>query len=135
MRLGVPLSATRSEIIAAYRVAALKHHPDRGGSSAAFAAVRESFEVLEQHVTPRVYQPASLKSHGRDTNDWSGLWPMLGSVVLPTAVGLGVGIRLMYVGGERSELRAGGISRVTVAEPVPVVRVQVDGAQKHAQSH
>lgn len=40
----------------------------------------------------------------------------MGAVVLPTAVGLGVGIRLMYLGGERQGLRAGGTSRIILLE-------------------
>lgn len=40
----------------------------------------------------------------------------MSAVVLPTAVGLGVGIRLIYLGGERRGLRAGGNSRIDVLE-------------------
>lgn len=40
----------------------------------------------------------------------------MGAVVLPAAIGLGVGIRLMYVGSERKGLRAGGTSRVVLLE-------------------
>lgn len=113
-RLGLHPSATRAELAAAYRAAALRHHPDKGGSATAFAEIKESYEILERYSGPRAYQPASLRyAHSRG-GDWDGIWGILGSVVLPTAVGLGVGIRLMYVGGERGGLRAGGTSRISL---------------------
>lgn len=115
LRLGLSPSvtpATRAQLSAAYRAAALKHHPDRGGSASAFAAIRESYEFLDAHArASRPYQPASLRSFARP-NYSSDNWALFGSVLLPSAVGLAVGIRLMYTGSERSGLRAGGTSRV-----------------------
>jgi hypothetical protein len=43
--LGVAQGATAEEIKRAFRVAALRTHPDRGGDEAAFIEVRRAFEV------------------------------------------------------------------------------------------
>lgn len=50
--LGVPLEATNDEIRAAYKRAAMKHHPDRGGSSEAFQAVQDAYTALQNRVCP-----------------------------------------------------------------------------------
>ena len=44
--LGVPSSASRDEIKAAYRVAVRTAHPDAGGDHDTFALVSEAWEVL-----------------------------------------------------------------------------------------
>lgn len=115
-RLGLSPGASRAQLSAAYRAAALKYHPDCGGDGAAFAAIRESYDAIL--ATPLGgYTPASLRSFRQDAaRDWEGIWGIMGAVVLPSAVGLGVGIRLMYTGSERSGLRAGGTSRVVVRD-------------------
>jgi curved DNA-binding protein CbpA len=46
--LGVPRGAGEAEIHAAYRAAVRRTHPDAGGSSAAFEAVQQAYEVLRQ---------------------------------------------------------------------------------------
>lgn len=45
--LGVPDSAGGEEIKKAYRSLAMKHHPDRGGDTAAFQAINEAYAALE----------------------------------------------------------------------------------------
>ena len=44
--LGVPRGADDAQIHAAYRAAVRRTHPDAGGSSTAFEAVQEAYEVL-----------------------------------------------------------------------------------------
>lgn len=111
-RLGLQPGATRTEIAAAYRAAALRSHPDRGGDAVAFAAVRDSYDAILRSMVQ--HQPASLRSFSQGKGDWDGIWGILGAVVLPSAVGMGVGIRLMVSGGEREGLRAGGTSRIYI---------------------
>ncbi len=44
--LGVPRTATSEEIRKAYKRKAMATHPDRGGSTEAFTAVKSAFELL-----------------------------------------------------------------------------------------
>ncbi|CAN8070362.1 unnamed protein product [Agarophyton chilense] len=121
LRLGVSAPVTRAQLAAAYRAAALKHHPDRGGSATEFAAIHESYQILcRQGIGGAAYEPASLRSFTNSTpSDSSTVWGILGTIVLPTAVGMGVGIRMMYNGGERDGLRAGGTSRLVISDSPP----------------
>lgn len=50
--LGISPGATDDEIRAAYKRAAMKHHPDRGGSSEAFQAVQDAYAALQNRVCP-----------------------------------------------------------------------------------
>ena len=50
--LGVSPEATDDEIRAAYKRAAMKHHPDRGGSPEAFQAVQDASAALQNRVCP-----------------------------------------------------------------------------------
>lgn len=50
--LGVSPGATNDEIRAAYRRAAMKHHPDRGGSLEAFQAVQDAYAALQNRTCP-----------------------------------------------------------------------------------
>jgi curved DNA-binding protein CbpA len=43
--LGVPKDATYKDIKKAFRKAALKHHPDRGGDADKFKEVNAAYEV------------------------------------------------------------------------------------------
>lgn len=116
-RLGLNPGASRAQLGAAYRAAALKYHPDRGGDATSFAAIQESYEAILATSRP-AYSPASMHSHAGPAaaGDWADMWGIMGAVILPSAVGLAVGIRLMYTGADRSGLRAGGTSRVVVRE-------------------
>jgi len=49
--LGVNPGASSDEIKSAYRKAAFKSHPDRGGSAAAFRKVNEAYDKLKQSVS------------------------------------------------------------------------------------
>lgn len=44
--LGVKQNATTDEIKKAYRILAMKHHPDRGGDETQFKKISEAYEVL-----------------------------------------------------------------------------------------
>jgi DnaJ family protein A protein 2 len=44
--LGVEKNATQAEIKKAYRKAAIKHHPDKGGDEAMFKSVNEAYDAL-----------------------------------------------------------------------------------------
>lgn len=50
--LGVPPEATYKEIRAAYRRAAMRCHPDRGGSLEAFQAVQRAYAELQKRACP-----------------------------------------------------------------------------------
>lgn len=65
--LGVPRDAAPDDIRRAYRALAKQHHPDTGpaGSSAAFAAVAEAYEVLSDPAARRAYDE-SLASAAAD---------------------------------------------------------------------
>jgi hypothetical protein len=53
--LGVDPRAPAAEVKAAYRAAALRLHPDRGGAAPAFAAARHAYEVLSDPRRRAVY--------------------------------------------------------------------------------
>lgn len=46
--LGVDLTASPEDVRTAYRNAAMQHHPDRGGSQDAMAAINEAWEQAQQ---------------------------------------------------------------------------------------
>ena len=50
--LGIQPGATKDEIRAAYKRAAMKHHPDRGGSPKAFQDVQEAYTALQDRICP-----------------------------------------------------------------------------------
>jgi curved DNA-binding protein len=47
--LGVPKTASAEEIKKAYRKAAMKHHPDRGGDQARFKEINEAYDILSDN--------------------------------------------------------------------------------------
>lgn len=107
---------TRAQIAEAYRTAALKHHPDRGGCGPTFAAITDSYNALINHSeNPYGFRPASLRSYvDRDeTNRFSAgpLAGVVGALIFPTIIGVALGVHLIYFGREREGLRAGGTSR------------------------
>jgi curved DNA-binding protein len=53
--LGVPRSATASEIKKAYRKLAREHHPDAGGDESKFKEINEAYEVLSDDKKREMY--------------------------------------------------------------------------------
>ena len=47
--LGVPKTATQDDIRKAFRKAAMKHHPDRGGDQAKFKEINEAHDILSDN--------------------------------------------------------------------------------------
>lgn len=122
-RLGLkPGGATHAEVTAAYRAMALRHHPDVGGSTEEFAAVQAARDALlrvpersfQELGSLRMYRYRGSRENAADK------WGLLGAVVLPTALGMVVGLRLLYVDtGNLTEgrgVRAGGNSRVRLSD-------------------
>ena len=50
--LGIEPDASDDQIRAAYRRAAMKHHPDRGGSPEEFQRIQAAYEKLQTRVCP-----------------------------------------------------------------------------------
>lgn len=53
--LGVPRTATQSEIKKAFRKLARKHHPDAGGDEVKFKEINEAYEVLSDEKKRELY--------------------------------------------------------------------------------
>lgn len=50
--LGISPEASNDEVRLAYKRAAMKHHPDRGGDPTEFAKVKQAFEALQRRPCP-----------------------------------------------------------------------------------
>lgn len=59
--LGVPKTATTSEIKKAFRKAAMKHHPDRGGDAETFKKVNAAYEVLQDDQKREIYDKYGME--------------------------------------------------------------------------
>jgi hypothetical protein len=70
--LGVQRDADALEIRRAYKRAALRCHPDRGGSAADFEAVNEAFSVLSDDSRKRQYDATSSADAARPAWDQAG---------------------------------------------------------------
>lgn len=136
-RLGLSPGATRAEVAAAFRARALREHPDVGGCASAFAELRAARDAL---LAPGVgsWEPASIRMYryrGRGAHA-TDKFALLGSVVLPTGLGMLVGLQLLYRDdGNRVEgagVRAGGNSRVRI-DDLPVA-TQAQDAGGDAES-
>jgi hypothetical protein len=120
--LNLPAGASREDIQAAFREAALKFHPDvgEGGCAANFSRARVARDALLSSTRPG-YGPngASLRMYRYPGSQYraSDKWSLIASVLLPTACGMVVGFRLLYLDTGNDPLnggvRAGGNSRVT----------------------
>lgn len=128
-RLGLSPGATRDEVVAAFRACALREHPDVGGCAASFQEVQAARDaLLACPVSAR--EPASVRMYryrGRGEHVADKL-SLLGSVVVPTGLGMLVGLRLLYQDdGNRVDgtgVRAGGNSRVRMSELRPPGHLQ-----------
>jgi DnaJ family protein A protein 2 len=63
-RLGVSRGASQDEIKRGYRKEALKHHPDRGGDTAAFQKIEEANSVLSNPERKAMYDATGSVSEG-----------------------------------------------------------------------
>lgn len=72
-RLGVERTATDRELAAAYRRAARRHHPDKGGSQAAFAAVEEAYRVLRAADSRSAYDARLRLDASEPCVDWENV--------------------------------------------------------------
>lgn len=128
-RLGLrppPPAHSRADVVAAYRAAALRAHPDRGGCASDFAALTASYEaVLNAGANARVYAPASTRVYGARANRTAGEGShVLLAMLLPAALLAGVSARAVLAARvDRPGLRAGGTSRFTPP-------LDTDGARK-----
>ena len=70
--LGVPKTASADDIKKAFRKAAMKHHPDRGGDQARFKEINEAYDILsdnekrkllDQGIDPNNPNQRSYRSH------------------------------------------------------------------------
>lgn len=66
--LGVQRNATQDEIKKAYRSAAMKHHPDRGGDEKKFKEISEAYDVLSDPKKKEIFDlggnPNQQGGHG-----------------------------------------------------------------------
>lgn len=122
-RLGLtPGNATHADVTAAYRALALRHHPDVGGSASAFAELQAARDALLTAPQGAGGELGSLRMYRYRGNSEcaSDKWGLLGAVVFPTALGMLVGLRLLYVDNgnvtDGRGVRAGGNSRVRLAD-------------------
>lgn len=70
--LGVSRSATDEEIKKAYRKAALKHHPDKGGDEATFKKINEAYQVLSDKQKRSQYDQFGSTFDGAGASGFSG---------------------------------------------------------------
>ena len=61
---------TQAHLKSAYHKAALKHHPDRGGTQAGFQRVKQAFDVLSDSNRKHLYD-----TQGEDVGDLSEVDP------------------------------------------------------------
>lgn len=62
--LGVPKTATESEIKQAYRKLAAQHHPDRGGDTAKFQQIQQAYDTLGNAENRSRYDNPGSQFHG-----------------------------------------------------------------------
>jgi len=70
--LGVPRSASASEIKKAYRKLAREHHPDTGGDEAKFKEINEAYEVLSDDKKRDMYDQYGTANENQIPTGWGG---------------------------------------------------------------
>ena len=81
--LGVSEKATAEEIKKAYRKAALKHHPDKGGDEETFKEVSKAYNVLSDPEQRKLYD-AYGKAGMDGSAAWSSSFPQGGGGGMPS---------------------------------------------------
>lgn len=79
--LGVPKTATETEIKKAFRKKALEHHPDKGGDEAIFKEVNAAYEVLGNAEKRELYDKHGLegvKNGGGGMGGFEDIFSMFG---------------------------------------------------------
>lgn len=87
--LGVARHASADQVRRAWRIQARQHHPDHGGSSAAFLALNEAYRILMTQASTDPPSPAGV-AHGQPSRrpaqreaqikvDWTVAPPAMGS--------------------------------------------------------
>lgn len=71
-RLGISRDASQDEIKRSYRKEALKHHPDRGGDTAAFQKIEEAHGILSNPERKAMYDATGSISEGPSFNPFGG---------------------------------------------------------------
>ena len=65
---------TTTEVKQAWRLAAAKHHPDRGGDAAEFNRLRQAYdEALEEAERPKVCTVCGGNGRVQHNNGWGGI--------------------------------------------------------------
>lgn len=70
--LGVPRTATASEIKKAFRKLARTHHPDTGGDEAKFKEINEAYEVLSDEKKRKLYDQYGTANENQIPQGWNG---------------------------------------------------------------
>ena len=108
--LGVGANATSEEIRAAYRRAALQHHPDRGGTAANFHHIKTAAAILLEQQ-PADPDPQSRKSREQWMRDLDRLARLI--VESPDAED----VLSLLLGAERSRaVRVGAAALIVVSD-------------------
>jgi curved DNA-binding protein len=89
--LGVQRNATDDEIKRAYRKAAMKHHPDRGGDQARFQEIQEAYATLSDpqrrqqydHPQVRINVNGNPFQNGGSPFDFDSIFEMFGARMNP----------------------------------------------------
>jgi curved DNA-binding protein len=89
--LGVQRNATDDEIKRAYRKAAMKHHPDRGGDQVQFQAIQEAYATLSDPQKRQQYDNPQVRINvngnpfhgGSAPFDFDSIFEMFGARVHP----------------------------------------------------